>query len=87
MAERWTDPDDYKGTRTKGRRVATIWWSMSNDEGDVTVTEYFDELDVHLQMDVLRDAIGMLKRQLAVCEKEYKRQFNEMREAARGTKN
>lgn len=79
MAERWSDPDDYKGERTKGRRCATIWWSMKHDEGDVTLTEYFDYLDVHLQIDVLHDAIGMLQRQLAVCDREAARQFEEIR--------
>ena len=71
MVERWSDAGTYRGTRTKGRRIATLWWSDKDGEGDVTVTNFFDELDAMEQLDALSDVIGMLKRQIEVCNNKF----------------
>jgi hypothetical protein len=77
MADRWSDADDYKGTRTKGRRIATIWWSKSDEEADITVTATFDGMDPYAQIEALEDAISMLNRQLRVCQRNAEKDFGE----------
>ncbi len=76
MAERWSDAWTYMGARTKGRRIATLWWSDKDGEGDVTVTTFFDELDSIEQLDALSDAIGMIERQMKVCRKRFENDFS-----------
>lgn len=73
--ERHSHPDDYTGSRTKGRRMGSLWYSETSAEGDVTFLAAFDEYSTLARIDMLTDWIGMLKRELtvqqAVMEKDF----------------
>lgn len=76
--ERWTDGGDYRGARTKGVKIASIWWSEEDGEGDVTLTKAFDGLDSIEQIDALHDAIGMLERQIDVCQAMWEKKLTKL---------
>jgi hypothetical protein len=71
MADRFSDPDGYVGERHKGKRIGSIWWSETWGEGDVTVSEYFDDLDPFAKIEALNDVIAMLQRQYDVSYREF----------------
>ena len=60
MADRFTK--GYNGTRHKGVRAGTIWMD-SHVDGDVTLSIAFDELSDVAKIDILDDAIGLLRRE------------------------
>ena len=60
---------DYKGTRSKGKRLGTLWYS-EHVEGDVTLAPLFDDLDFIARLDVLGDIIGLLQREYDLALKE-----------------
>ena len=61
--ERYSHRRDYKGTRTKGRRVGTLWYSITQGEGDVTFNFNFEELYDVEKVNTIQDFIGMLERE------------------------
>ena len=78
MADRFSDPSDYTGSRHRGKRIGSLWWSETWGEGDVTVSEYFDNLDSFSKIEVLNDVISMLKRQYEVSYSEYIKEIDDM---------
>ena len=76
--ERHSYPDNYTGTRTKGRRAGTIWYSEKDEEGDVTFFEYFDDLYSTQRVEVLTDWIGMLQRELRVQQAMLEKEVAEL---------
>lgn len=79
MADRYSDPDDYVGSRHRGKRVGSFWYSETYGEGDITVSEYFDSMDPFTQLEALNDAISMLKRQYEVSHRAYVKEFESIR--------
>jgi hypothetical protein len=71
MADRYSDPDDYVGSRHRGKRVGSFWYSETYGEGDITVSEYFDSMHPFTQLEALNDAISMLRRQYQVVHRAY----------------
>jgi hypothetical protein len=69
---------DYQGTRHKGKRLGTLWYS-EHVEGDVTLSPLFEELDALERLDVLGDIIGLLQR-------EYDAAFQEKWPQLKGVK-
>ena len=61
---------DYKGTRSKGKRLGTLWYS-EHVEGDVTLSPLFEELDALARLDALGDIIGLLQREYELAHKEF----------------
>ena len=62
---------DYAGPRFKGKRLGTIWYSTVFGEADVTLSPLFDELNMVMKLDVLRDAIKLLEREYNEALKKY----------------
>jgi hypothetical protein len=76
--ERHSYPDDYRGTRTKGRRSGSLWYSERDGEGDITFFEYYDNLYSTQRVEVLTDWIGMLQRELRVQQAMMEKEASEL---------
>ena len=61
----------YSGVRVRGKRMGTLWWSDRNEEGDVTLSVYFQHLDGLEKIDALQDVIGLLQKEYDLCSEEY----------------
>ena len=75
--ERHSYPDDYTGTRTKGRRAGSLWYSATATEGDVTFFDYYDTLYTSQRIEMITDWIGMLNRELRVQEAMMEKEVHE----------
>jgi hypothetical protein len=80
MADRFTDPNGYTGTRSKGKRMGTLWIQPEIIEADVTLSPLFDELDDLERLDALQDVIGLLQREY---DATYKRFYGPSEEEAK----
>lgn len=61
--------------RRKGVRLGTLWYSKELEEGDVTLSEYFDSMPDESKLDVLNDIIGLLEKEREyIHDKLYSRQ-------------
>jgi len=60
----------YDGERHKGKRIGTLWTNQDID-GEVTLSEFFDEQDDVAKIDILNDCIGLLARELDLLLKDY----------------
>ena len=69
MADRHTR--GFEHTRTKGRRIGTLWWDEDMGEADVTIAEYFDSLDTMERVDAMSDIVGLLEREDGFCYEDY----------------
>jgi len=49
--------------RHKGVRLGTLWDRRDDPDGDITLSEYFDEYGDIAKLDVLGDWIGLLQRE------------------------
>lgn len=76
--ERHSHPSDYVGTRTKGRRAGTMWYSAKDEEGDITLFEYFDLMPPICRVEMITDWIGMLERELEVQRAMMEREAAEL---------
>jgi hypothetical protein len=43
-------------------RMFSSFWNSNSDDTTIKFSEYFDELDAINQLDILKDAIGMLNK-------------------------
>jgi hypothetical protein len=77
MTDRFAGPS-YESDRHKGSRLGTLWFSP-HDEGDVTLSPLFDELDYIASLDVLGDIIGCLQREYDAIHKLGMKEFNDIR--------
>jgi hypothetical protein len=69
----------YDGERTKGRRIGTLWWNFNIAEGDVTVSELFDDMGALERIDALNDVIGLLKKEHEKCALDLGEEWEDMR--------
>ena len=76
--ERYTHAVDFKGERTKGKQIGTLWCDMDIIEGDVTMRFNFDKMHPLERVDVLNDIIGMLERELEYQTEEFNKYLQSM---------
>ncbi len=67
MTDRFTHGWDRE--RHKGRRLGTLWDCKLDSDGDITLSELFDEYSDVAKLDVLGDWIGLLKREYNIVYK------------------
>ena len=79
--ERHSHRRDYKGTRTKGRRVGALWYSRTHGEGDVTFNFNFEELYDVEKVNAISDFIGMLEREKEHWLEELKKEIDRINKA------
>jgi len=74
--ERWSNADDYTGSRSKGKKMGTLWFDEKTAEGDVTFFDRYDtEIDSVTRLDILIDCIGMLQREFNVQRERMRREM------------
>jgi|APCry1669189034_1035192.scaffolds.fasta_scaffold218882_2 hypothetical protein len=67
----------YNGDRHKGKRIGTLWTNQDID-GDVTLTDFFDEQYDVAKIDILNDCIALLNRELELLLKDYSNPMRRM---------
>jgi hypothetical protein len=67
MTDRFTHGWDKK--RYKGKRLGTLWSRRIDPDGDISLSEEFDEYSDISKLDILGDWIGLLKREYNIVYK------------------
>ncbi len=67
MADRFTHGWDRE--RHKGLRLGTLWDCKIEPDGDVSLSELFDEYSDVAKLDVLGDWIGLLQKEYNIVYK------------------
>jgi len=69
---------NYTGTRHKGKRYGTLWYSSTGEDGDVTLSIDFETTDNLLKLDIIDDWIGLLKSERDSIQCEWEAEIADM---------
>jgi hypothetical protein len=64
--------------RHKGDRMGSLWCIKNDVDGDVTLSEAYDELYSLAKLDLIRDWIGLLEREYTIVYEKWQNELAEL---------